>query len=107
MHGFMANMTLEPLKSLAKELERRGIASLRFDFDGHGRSYGKFSEMTPLRGTLMGRRYDPANPPKTLSVLLHKVGRDYLTQAQTLPIYETSACYQGPVCHRSLSDISN
>ena len=47
MHGFMANMTLEPLKSLTKELERRGIASLRFDFDGHGRSYGKFSEMTP------------------------------------------------------------
>ena len=160
MHGFMANMRLEPLKSLAKELERRGIASLRFDFDGHGRSYGKFSEMTPLRelqdardvfdyalslpfassislcghsqggvvagmlagerkdqvkclvqlapaavlrddalrGTLMGKSYNPANPPRTLSVLFHKVGRDYLTQAQTLPIYETSACYRGPVC---------
>ena len=33
----------------------------------------------------MGRRYDPANPPQTLYVLLRKVGRDYLTQARTLP----------------------
>ena len=36
MHGFMANKMLEPLKSIAKELEQRGVASLRFDFDGHG-----------------------------------------------------------------------
>ena len=48
MHGFMANKKLEPLKSVAKELENRGIASLRFDFDGHGESEGRFRDMTVL-----------------------------------------------------------
>ena len=48
MHGFMANKKLEPLKSIARELEVRGIASLRFDFDGHGESEGRFRDMTVL-----------------------------------------------------------
>ena len=34
------------LKNLADELELRGIASIRFDFNGHGKSDGKFQDMT-------------------------------------------------------------
>ena len=51
-----------------------------------------------LKGELMGRKYDPANPPRRLFVLFHYVGRSYFQVAQTLPIYEVSAGYQGPVC---------
>ena len=160
MHGFMSNKNLQPLKGIARELELEGIASLRFDFDGHGRSDGPFHEMTvltelddafrvfafaeglgftriallghsqggvvagmlagelgkekvaalvqlsaaavlrddALQGVLMGKHYDPSDPPAFLRVLFHKVGRNYFTVAQTLPIYETSARYEGPVC---------
>lgn len=159
MHGFMASKKMEPLKSIAAELERRGIASLRFDFDGHGQSEGRFRDMTvltelddaravldyvrgqdafscvalaghsqggvvagmiagergteiralvqlspaavlkddALQGVLMGKHYDPANPPDTLRVLLHRVGKGYFLAAQTLPIYEQSSRYKGPV----------
>ena len=161
MHGLMANRKLEPLKSIAARLEALGIAAVRFDFDGHGRSDGKFCEMTveteladamavyeyvrgldfageialvghsqggvvagmtagklgsdkircvvqlaaaavlrddALNGVLMGKHYDPSNPPEHLRVLFHKVGRCYFTVARTLPIFETSAAYDGPVC---------
>jgi len=161
MHGFMANKSLEPLKGIAIRLVERGIAALRFDFDGHGKSDGKFCDMTvltelddaravydyaarldfvskiafvghsqggvvagmlagelgadkinclvqlapaavlkddALNGVLMGKHYDPKNPPKSLRVFFHKVGKDYFTVAQTLPIFETSAKYEGPVC---------
>ena len=159
MHGFMANKKLEPLKSIAKELEQRGIASLRFDFDGHGESEGRFCDMTvltelddaravinyvrqlgsfdeialvghsqggvvagmiagelgeeikaivqlapaavlrddALNGVLMGKHYDPSNPPETLRVFFRKVGKGYFLVAQTLPIYEQSSQYKGPV----------
>lgn len=160
MHGFMANKKLEPIKSIAKELEREGMASLRFDFNGHGKSYGRFSDMTvlteledardvfryacslpfvkgvsllghsqggvvagmlsgelkdkvealvmlapaavlkddALEGVLMGKHYDPKNPPEKLTVFFHRVGKSYFTVAQTLPIYEVTAGYEGPVC---------
>jgi len=160
MHGFLSNKKLEPLKGIANALEKDGIASLRFDFDGHGKSEGRFQDMTvlteladaecvfnyvrsldfvdgiallghsqggvvagmlagklkaevkalvqlapaavlkddALNGVLMGKHYDPANPPETLRVFFRKVGRNYFTVAQTLPIYETSALYEGPVC---------
>ena len=159
MHGFMANKKLEPLKSIANELESRGIASLRFDFDGHGESEGRFRDMTvltelddarhvidfvrragvyasialighsqggvvagmiagelgdeikalvqlapaavlkddALQGVLMGRHYDPSNPPETLTVFFHRVGKEYFLAAQSLPIYEQSSLYKGPV----------
>lgn len=163
MHGFMANKGLEPLKSISKKLAEEGIASIRFDFNGHGKSGGKFCEMTvlneiedamkvyqyalslpqvsaigllghsqggvvagmiagklagsgneprcivqlaaaavlrddALKGVLMGKEYDPANPPEILKVFFHKVGKEYFKVAQTLPIYETSSKYSGPVC---------
>ena len=159
MHGFMANKKLEPLKSIANELESRGIASLRFDFDGHGESEGHFRDMTvltelddarhvidyvrrasaydsialvghsqggvvagmiagelgdeikalvqlapaavlkddALQGVLMGKHYDPSNPPETLTVFFHRVGKGYFLAAQSLPIYEQSSLYKGPV----------
>ena len=159
MHGFMANKKLEPLKSIANELESRGIASMRFDFDGHGESEGRFRDMTvltelddarhmidyvrqagaydsialvghsqggvvagmiagelgdeikalvqlapaavlkddALQGVLMGKHYDPSNPPETLTVFFHRVGKGYFLAAQSLPIYEQSSLYKGPV----------
>lgn len=161
MHGFMANQRMEPLKGIARVLGAAGIATLRFDFDGHGRSGGRFCDMTvrteladaraiydfaagldfvdriallghsqggvvagmtagelgadkiaclvqlapaavlrddALNGVLMGKRYDPSDPPAYLRVFFHKVGRNYFKVAQTLPIFETSAAYTGPVC---------
>lgn len=161
MHGFMASKRMEPMRSLEQALVACGIATLRFDFDGHGRSDGAFSDMTvlteiadakavldyvagldfvdkvallghsqggvvagmvagelgmekvacvvqlapaavlrddALNGVLMGRHYDPANLPDHLRVFFHKVGRGFFAVAQTLPIYETSARYTGPVC---------
>ena len=46
MHGFMSNKRLEPFKTIAGQLEEAGIAAMRFDFDGHGKSDGMFCEMT-------------------------------------------------------------
>ena len=45
-HGFNADKEYPLLKNLADELEARGIASIRFDFNGHGKSDGKFQDMT-------------------------------------------------------------
>ena len=45
-HGFNADKNYPLLKTLADELESRGIASIRFDFNGHGNSDGDFQDMT-------------------------------------------------------------
>ena len=47
-HGFTANKEHLLLTNLADELEARGIASIRFDFNGHGQSEGDFQDMTVL-----------------------------------------------------------
>ena len=47
-HGFTANKEHLLLTNLADELEARGIASIRFDFNGHGASDGDFQDMTVL-----------------------------------------------------------
>ena len=47
-HGFTANKEHLLLKSLADDLEAAGIASIRFDFNGHGKSEGDFQDMTVL-----------------------------------------------------------
>lgn len=46
MHGFTSNKEFELLTNLADDLEKEGIASLRFDFNGHGQSEGRFQDMT-------------------------------------------------------------
>lgn len=46
MHGFTANKNRPLLTGLADDLEKEGIASIRFDFNGHGESEGRFQDMT-------------------------------------------------------------
>ncbi len=45
-HGFTANCNTPLLTTIANDLQAAGIASLRFDFNGHGRSEGQFQDMT-------------------------------------------------------------
>ena len=163
MHGFMAAKKWKPIPTIAKQLAKAGIASISFDFDAHGRSEGKFIDMTmsseiadaqavveyvralpyvsevylvghsqggvvagmlagklaqeglapdalvllapaavlkddAIKGQCMNARYDPKNPPEYVSVMFHKLGRKFILEAQKLPIYETSALFQGPAC---------
>ena len=159
-HGFTGNKNEPLLTSLANNLEAAGIASIRFDFNGHGDSDGNFSDMTVLneiedakkiyayvnnlpnvtsisiaghsqggvvasmvagelgdkkikalalmapaavlredaiRGNLFGVTFDSINPPEYVEIFGgHKVGRNYIKVAQTLPIYETAEKFQGP-----------
>lgn len=45
-HGFTGNKESKLLTLLADSLQQNGIASIRFDFNGHGESEGPFVEMT-------------------------------------------------------------
>ena len=45
-HGFGGNKEGKIFDCLADSLNKKGIAVLRFDFNGHGKSEGKFEEMT-------------------------------------------------------------
>lgn len=47
-HGFTANRNTSLLKETANSLRDENIASVRFDFNGHGDSDGKFENMTVL-----------------------------------------------------------
>ena len=46
MHGFMGNKNGMLEKMTADKLEKLGVASVRFDFNGHGESDGEFKGMT-------------------------------------------------------------
>lgn len=46
MHGFTGNKESPLLEDISRELVKHNIASLRFDFNGHGESEGKFQDMT-------------------------------------------------------------
>ena len=46
MHGFMSKKELYPIPAIANALAKEGIASIRFDFDAHGKSEGRFIDMT-------------------------------------------------------------
>ena len=46
MHGFSGNKEGQLEKLIADSLQKYGVGSIRFDFNGHGKSEGKFSEMT-------------------------------------------------------------
>lgn len=45
-HGFNASKDMYLLTDLSKQLNKRGIATLLFDFNGHGQSEGSFLDMT-------------------------------------------------------------
>ena len=46
MHGIFSSKDYNPMPSIAKGLAKAGIASLRFDFNGHGTSEGRMQDMT-------------------------------------------------------------
>ena len=46
MHGFISKKDAYPLPAIAAALAQEGIASIRFDFDAHGKSEGNFVDMT-------------------------------------------------------------
>jgi Predicted hydrolase of the alpha/beta superfamily len=46
MHGFNANKEMSLMTDLSEQLNNRGIATLLFDFNGHGQSEGSFLDMT-------------------------------------------------------------
>ena len=46
LHGFTGNKNETILNGIADKLEQNGIASIRFDFNGHGDSEGRFEDMT-------------------------------------------------------------
>jgi len=164
-HGFTSERNNGLLRGIADGLEAKGIASIRFDFNGHGESEGDFQQMTvpneivdarhvyewvkadsrfgrigllghsqggvvaamlagqlgkralkegvvllapagvlrddAIRGTMPGQpgvQGDPLNPPEYIEVWGHRLGRDYITTAFRLPIYETAAGYRGRAC---------
>lgn len=45
-HGFMGNKDGALEQKIASLLQAEGIASIRFDFNGHGQSEGRFQDMT-------------------------------------------------------------
>ncbi|MDE6556190.1 MAG: lysophospholipase [Duncaniella sp.] len=47
-HGFTSNCNTTLMTDIADDLQEQGIASLRFDFNGHGKSEGEFQNMTVL-----------------------------------------------------------
>jgi pimeloyl-ACP methyl ester carboxylesterase len=160
MHGFTGQSNKPMFWQIADRLAAKGIASIRFDFNGHGKSEGDFQNMTvpneiedakavisyvkslpttgkvallghsqggvvasmvagelgkknisavvlmapaavlredAIRGNTRGKTYDPLNPPEYVDLGNNlKLGRDYITTAFSLPIYETAAKYHGP-----------
>ena len=46
MHGLMSNSEEPLIKTMAEKLNNIGVATLRFDFNGHGKSEGAFIKMT-------------------------------------------------------------
>ena len=161
LHGFTGNKSLRPLTDIADLLESRGVASIRFDFNGHGESEGDFVNMTvlneiedakrvydyvrgleyvdsvsvaghsqggvvtsmlagelgaekihsivllapaavlrddALRGSFFGVAIDAGNPPESVDIWGHKLGREYVLTSQTLQIYPTAEKFTGNVC---------
>ena len=163
-HGLTGNRNETLLTGIADSLECRGIASLRFDFNGHGESEGDFAQMTipneiedarrvvkwvmtdgrfgcigivghsqggvvaamlagelgrdvisavtllapagvlrdyAISGMMLGESHpqgDPLDPPEYFTMWNHRFGREYYTTTFWLPIYETSAKYNGNGC---------
>lgn len=157
-HGFGGTKEGQLFDLIADSLAMHGIASIRFDFNGHGESEGDFVEMTvpneiedakkvyeyvrdlryvnkvailghsqggvvasmtagelpddfaavvlmapaavlrddAIRGSTMGKTYDPYGDFEYIDIWGKHLGRDYVKTAFRLPIYETAAHYQGP-----------
>ena len=48
-------------------------------------------------GDILGARFDPDDPPPSITVFGFELGRDYILTAQTLPVREVPARFTGPV----------
>ena len=46
MHGIFSSKDYNPMPAIAKGLSEAGVASIRFDFNGHGKSKGRMQDMT-------------------------------------------------------------
>lgn len=46
MHGYSGNKEARLLREIAEKLNAKGFATMRFDFNGHGESEGRFQDMT-------------------------------------------------------------
>lgn len=61
-HGFTSNRNDPLMQELSAALLKRGVATVRFDFNGHGESEGKFEDMTVPKEVLDARAiYDFAS----------------------------------------------
>ncbi len=160
MHALMMDSREPIFDRIVERLLQNKIAVLRFDFSGHGRSGGRFEDMTipteledanavldfaktlsfvsgisllghsqggvvagmtagnraeeiralvlmapaatmkedALCGRIAGARFDPLYIPPYISCFGLRVKGDYARTAQTLPIYESSGNFKGPVC---------
>jgi len=78
MHGFNANKEMYLLTDLSAQLNKRGIATLLFDFNGHGQSEGSFLDMTilnELEDALRVYMYAEKLPKvKSISMAGHSMG---------------------------------
>ncbi|MCH4058096.1 MAG: lysophospholipase [Lactobacillaceae bacterium] len=81
MHGFTGDLGYQPtdlLAQLASQLNQQGLATLRFDFNGQGRSEGDFDQMTVLNEIADAQAalsYALKTwQPKTVSLLGHSQG---------------------------------
>ena len=86
--------TGEPVLGPAGELSNKGIAPDALVLLAPGAVLKDYA----LEGRFLGVECDPVDPPEYVQVYWYKFSRDYIKTAQTLPIYEVSAQYQGPVC---------
>ena len=124
-HGFSGTKDGPMFELICDTLQAHGIASIRFDFNGHGQSEGEFKDMTvpneiedakkvveyvsSLRYVdglaIVGHSQGGVVASMTAGELPGeyvelfgglKLGGNYIRTAFSLPIYETAAKYQGP-----------
>lgn len=164
-HGFGGNRDRGTTYMVAKQLPNEGIATLRFDFNGHGQSDGKMKDMTVLnevedakcvyqyaaglpfvdreriamlgasqggvvtsmavgelgstkikaavlmcpaavlrddciKGLLMGKRYDPLDPPEVVQVGDKCIGREFI-RLHSACLFTNSRKIPRPCLHHS------
>lgn len=93
MHGIFANQSINPMPALARKLADAGIASIRFDFNGHGKSQGRIQDMT-----IEKELADARAVWNYISSLPYVEGIGLLGHSQGGVVASmTAAAYQGPV----------
>lgn len=79
MHGIFSSKDFIPMPSLAKGLAQAGIGSVRFDFNGHGKSDGRMQDMTIAKEIEDAAAVlVPCGIGRASSRACYRVGFDYL-----------------------------